>query len=301
MPCTTLFTEKHRVRSLVASLVIIVATLTLTVDSALAAAKTLMMNPVRIVFTDRQRTMNAHISNPTQEPVTYAISTVTMRKDAKGQFSEAVTETEEERAIRSMVRFSPRRATIEPGKRQVVKLMVNKPSNLQPGEYQTRLRLSPQPSEHKNADPGPGALVKRQSKIELEIIVDSTFPIVIQHGDIAAQVAPVAVSVKQAPESPSGMAAEVKLSRSGTASSFGSVRLHYIPTNNPKGIREIGFVQGMSIYLPETERAISIPLANISRPELAAGTVRVSYLPGTGSNNPRGQSGQQVVKDFPLR
>jgi len=298
MLSTPMFTGKQRVLSIVSLLVVISLVQAALIDSAMAAAKSLMLSPVRVIFTDRQRSADVHVINPSQESITYAISTVTMRKDAKGDLREVTNETEAERTIKNMIRFSPRRATIEPGKRQVVKLMVNKPSDLPPGEYQVRLRLSPQPAAPKTGDAAPP---QHGSNIALEIIVDSTFPIIIQHGDIAAEVAPVALSVKQTAESPSGIAAEVKLSRSGNASAFGNVRLQYIPTNNPKATREIGHAQGVAIYLPEAERKMIIPLNNITRQELATGTVRASYQPDTGSNNPRDAIGQTSVKDFPLR
>jgi len=296
---TPLFIGKQRLMPMVASLTIGVLVLLTLADSALAATRTLMLNPTRLIFTDRQRTMDVHVVNPTQETITYSIATITMRKDAKGELREATNETEAERSIRNMIRYSPRRATIEPGKRQIIKLMVNKPSDLPQGEYQTRLQLSPQVDKQTNT--GPGVKVQGGSMINLDIIVNSTFPIIIQHGGIAAEVAPVALAVKPMTESPSGMAAEVKFSRSGNASAFGNIRLHYVPANDPKAIREIGKMLGMAIYLPETERTMPIPLENISRQELASGTVRVSYQASTGSNNPREQSGQQSVKDFPLR
>lgn len=296
---TSLFIGKQRLVPMVASLAIAGFVLLTLADSALAATRTLMLNPVRLIFTDRQRTMDVHVVNPTKETITYNIDTITMRKDAKGELREVTNETEAERSIRNMIRYSPRRATIEPGKRQIVKLMVNKPSDLPQGEYQTRLKLSPQVDKQMNTVPS----VKAQggSMINLDIIVNSTFPIIIQHGGIAAEVAPVALAVKPMAESPSGMAAEVKFSRSGNASAFGNIRLHYVPANDPKAIREIGKMLGMAIYLPETERTMPIPLENISRQELASGTVRVSYQASTGSNNQREQSGPKSVKDFPLR
>lgn len=272
--------------------------LALSAESALAAARALMLNPVRVIFTDRQRTMEVHVANPSQETVTYAIGIVTMRKDAHGQLREVTDETEAERQVRSMIRYAPRRATIEPGKRQVVKLMVNKPADLPAGEYQTRLKLSPLPAA---SAPSPSAEAARGgTALNLEILVDSTFPIIIQHGNIAATVNPVALVLKQAADSPSGMVAEVRFSRSGNGSAFGNVFVQHLPANNPKAAREIGQVQGMVIYLPEAERTMRIPLANISRQELAAGTLRVSFVPGTGSTSGREQPGQRSSRDFPL-
>lgn len=268
-------------------------------DTAQALTKMLMMNPVRIIFTERQRAVTAHVVNTSEVPITYAISLVTMRKGANGKLYEPETETDREQMIKKMIRFSPRRATIASGKRQVVKLMVRKSKDLPPGEYQTRLRLHPLVTDDSTSPKVyNGETAGRM--IQLDLIVDSTFPIIIQHGGVKADVAVQAIAVRDFPQAPAGIAADVSFSRNGDGSSFGDVALYFTPNDHSKESRGIGRLQGLAIYLPDTEKILTIPLTGISRQELSTGTVRVRYRPSTGRVERRKQnhSSQEVVRDF---
>jgi len=268
-------------------------------DTSLAAAKSLMITPIRAIFTDRQRTVDLHVSNPGEEPITYAVSLVTMRTDKDGQFKEVLTETDEDRLVKSMVRFAPRRATIEPGKRQILKLMVRKPQDLPPGEYQTRLKLSPQPSNQQDQKHQTDSASSKKVSFDIEILVNSTFPIIIQNGDIAPEVTPLACSLQKS-NGPNGLAAEVKLGRNGKGSAFGNVALQFIPANNPKAIRQIGLLEDMAIGIPKTEETFTVPLSDISRQELLSGAVRVSFQP-KGNSDRQSRTTLGPTKDFPVR
>ena len=101
---------------------------------ALAATKMLLLNPTRVIFSENTRAVEVHVGNVGKEPVAYTIDLVTMRRDKAGNLREVEQESAEERLVKEMIRFAPRRATIEPGKRQVVKLMLRAPGDLPAGE-----------------------------------------------------------------------------------------------------------------------------------------------------------------------
>jgi hypothetical protein len=267
-------------------------------DIASGATKMLLLNPVRAIFTDRQRAVNVHVINSSDENITYTIALVTMRKDQKGNLYEPETETEQEKLIKSMIRFSPRRATIEPGKRQVLKLMVRKPKDLPTGEYQTHIRLSPDPKQVASNRKSQENL--SQEILKLDIIVNSAFPIIIQHGDNQSDVNPIALSLTEFPQAPAGIAANVSFTRKGEFSTFGDVFLYYIPSDNPKNKKKIGTALGMAVYIPETTRTLTVPLSDITQQELANGTIRVSYNPNRGVVERRKKRRQMKSKDFPL-
>ncbi len=270
-------------------------------DACLAATKTLLLTPIRAIFTDRQRSVDIHVNNTGKESVSYVISLVTMRKDKDGQLREVQTATEAEQLVKSMVRFSPRRATIEPGKRQIVKLMVRKPQDLPPGEYQTRLSLSPQPDNSpKQASQVGVSSSDGKSAFNIDILVTSTIPVVIQNGDIAPQVTPLAFSLQKSAKGSTELMAEVKFDRSGLGSAFGNVNLEYLPANNPKAARQIGYTEGLTIYIPDTEGTVTVPLTGVSRQELSSGSVRVSFLPNTGSGDKPAKGTPGNTKEFPL-
>lgn len=269
---------------------------------ALAGTKQLMMSPLRMVFTDRQRAISAHVSNTSNESINYRISLVTMRKGPDGRFYEPVTETQEEQMVKKMIRFAPRRATIAPGTRQVVKLMLRKPKDLPPGEYRTRLLLSPQQTSGSGSTQSSSG-GERKASIQMSLIVNSSFPIIIQHGGLTADVAPQSIAIKDFPQSPSGIAAEVSFSRSGDGSAFGDVFLRFTPNDNSEESREIGRALGLAIYLPDTKKNLTVVLNGITRQEFSKGTVRVVYRPSTGVAEKRKlkHSSQEVARDFTMR
>ncbi len=190
------------------------------VDTTIAATKMLMMNPVRAIFTDRLRTVNVHVINNAEESITYNISLVTLRKGPDGAFNEiTANESEHEKMIKRMIRYSPRRATIGPRKRQVIKIMVRKPQDLPAGEYITYLKLSPigqDPALEKGK-------ASQKEMIHIDVLVNSTFPIIIQHGELASEVTPLSLKIDTFDKTPSSLAARVHFSRKGALSSFGNV------------------------------------------------------------------------------
>ena len=300
-----MFTELLWQRGRLMPLFFLLATLGLLlviglVDLSQAATKNLMVAPVRAVFTDRQRAAEIRISNISEESITYSISTVTMRRDEDKQLYRVddEMETEDERLVRDMIRFSPRRATIEPGQQQFIKLMVRKPQDLPPGEYRTRLSISPL------ADPGlqqrdlSDIPSEEQLAIVVEVLVTSTIPLIIQHGDIAPEVTPLALSLPSQTADSENPRATVRLGRSGEGSAFGRLMLYHLPAGNPRGGRQVvGYLDGAVIYQPETEREFSVPLRDVSSRDLSSGTLRVEYLSDIGA---RGSSEAAAFKDFPL-
>lgn len=270
-----------------------ILTVLATVDRGHAATKQLLLTPVRAIFTDRQRSVAIHVNNSGQETISYKISLVTMRKDKDGQLREVQVETDEEKMIKDMIRLSPKRATIKSGERQIVKLMVRKPENLPEGEYQTRLRFSPLASSPQSGSGG-----HKGTTVNVEMLVSSTIPVVIQHGNVTPEVTPADLKVVPGRQKGSDLQAELRLKRQGKGSAFGVVSLDYIPANNPKSLRRIGNQEGVVIYLPETERKIIVPLHDISRQELSSGKVRVSFRHDTGSGYKRKAASPNSIKDF---
>lgn len=268
--------------------------------SAQAATKMLMLSPVRAIFTERERAMAVSVSNSSQEPVNYTVSLITMHKDKSGALREVSEENEAERLAKSMIRFAPRRATIAPGTRQVVKLMVQKPADLPPGEYQTRLQFTPV-ADKGGADRAPSPAGAEKAQFEIDILVASSIPVVIQHG-VSAEVTPINCVVKKSAQPPAALMADVTLARSGEASGFGNLILSHASGRDPQGFREIARVQGMAFYRPDREQTVSVSLPGLTAQALAAGTLRVAFEPDTGAGvKKRGKEGATTVKDFPVR
>ncbi len=275
------FTRPRKCISLLGASILILFCLTQT-SRAVTNTKMLMLYPLRTIFTDKQRSLNTYVINRGNEVITYSISLVTMREDSNGQLYEPATETQQEKFIKSLIRYSPRRATIQPEKRQLVKMMVRKPKDLPMGEYKTFVRLTPHPSPTKDSPEQVQRNENDSPKINVELLVSSSMPIIIQHGIGMGEITPHSIQLTQTADHPSGVAAKITLQRAGKGSAFGHVYLDYIPKDAPGNPREIGRIQGLAFYQPETEKTLTVPLKDTSRQQLKKGSIRVRFVPSTG-------------------
>ncbi len=278
------------------SVLVLALLLVFNCDFAQASTLSLLLSPVRIIFSDRQRVVTAHVINSGNEEITYTISLVTMRKGPEGEFFQPRVETDEELLAKSLVRFSPRRATIGPRQRQVVKLMIRKPKDLLPGEYQTRLLLSPQTKAKETVTDKNSASTEKGIGINIEYIVNTSVPIIIQHGGISAEVTPVAVDFKELSRATSGLAAEILLTRNGDASSFGNLYVHYLSKNGKE--KRIGHIQGAAIYIPMTKKTFIVPLENVTPQDLTSGSIRIDYHSSVGRPDKRKKTDKISSKTF---
>ncbi len=265
-----------------------------------AATRMLLINPTRVIFSESTRAMEVHVGNVGKEPVAYTIDLVTMRRDKDGNLREVEQESAEERLVKDMIRFAPRRATIEPGKRQVVKLMLRKPGDLPPGEYQTRLRFTPQASTPEAlAAPKGGSAGK--TSVQLNVLVASTIPIIIQHGITGSEATPVALTLKNLGQGGSELAAEVQFTRSGVGSVFGEATVSLVPAAASQKAQVIGKATGIALYAPDKEHRVLIPLKGIKRAALAGGTLRVSFRPQGSVLGGRERQGAEKTLVVPVR
>ncbi len=252
-----------------------------------AAPKTLMINPFRVVFEGRTRTATVNVANTNPTAVRYRVSLVTMKKNAKGGLTEVEAETYADKLAKSLIRFSPRQALIQPGQRQVVKLMVRKPADLPFGEYQTRLKFmpiagkDPKTAENNAESAGP--------KLDIDLIVGVTIPVVVQHGQVNTHVVPSDLSIKPYPKVPSGYIAEVSLLRTGDYSAFGDIIVRYLGKSG--GNRVIAKGEDVGIYIPDAVRTVALPVELPKDLDFISGKIRVEFLHNK-------QIGRPPVKSF---
>lgn len=250
-------------------------TLMINVEWSQASSTTLMINPIRVVFEGRHRTAKVNVANPNPVPVRYRISLVNMHNNNAENMAATKNVNEWNAFIKSMIRFSPRQATIDPGTRQVVKLMVRKPPDLPQGEYQIRLQFMPlaEPVDVEKSENGTGS-GKKQFNVDL--IVGVTIPIIIQHGKINTEIKPVNLVLIEYPQVPSGLAADITLSRSGDYSAFGDVVVkHFDAADGNNQI--VGEGKGIGVYFPDTHRKFTLPLQDLEKIDLKSGKLRVEF------------------------
>ncbi len=269
-------------------------------SGAQAASKSLMCTPIRLIFTERQRAITAQVINQSDEAIRYSIALVTMREGNDGRLYEPEQETEEELRNKKLIRFSPRRATIGPQQSQTVKLMVRKPKDLPPGEYRTYLQLRPHPSTSQEQ----AEEVQRGNNLDanIEIIVNSTFSIIIQHELPMGEMRLDDMQFKGTGQRQNQPQVALTLSRKGEASAFGNIFLDYLPEDPSTDSVEVGRVIGLALYAPDTRKEVTIPLqSDIPVQQLKKGKIRVTFQPSTGKFSRRQRNdNQRIYRDFSL-
>ena len=126
----------------------------------------LLIAPTKLEMGGRKRSETLTVKNQAAERTTYRLKMVApLDSDQGGDASE-------------WVRFSPRRISLNPGESQVVRVLVRKPADLEPGDYTARLLIQAIPTA------APKAQTQETQKgleIQLTIVYGVTVPILIDH------------------------------------------------------------------------------------------------------------------------
>jgi hypothetical protein len=233
------------------------------------AAAELLIAPTRVVLTPATRSAELVLVNKGTETAAFRLALENRRMRADGALEAADTPQPGESFAADKLRFSPRQLVLEPGARQVVRIMATAPADLAPGEYRSHLRLMSAPvSAGRSQVPAPAGTDNSLS-IELIAIRSLTVPVILRIGTLAASVTVDAAKLSGAPESQ----LVVKLARQGTRSTYGDISLTVEGEKQPAWL-----VRGVAIYTPNPSRDVILPLPAEVRARLAGKRVRISYV-----------------------
>ncbi len=226
-------------------------------QTLLAESSSVLLKPSRILFEGKTRTATVKIINPNKVATKYKISLISIRMNSEGNKYEVEVPSKEDIFARDLIRFSPRRATIEPNTWQTVRLMVRKPKNLAPGEYRSQLKVIPIPNPTIDSKDN-----KKESKgisVKINMVFSISIPVIVRHGVAEVQVIPnppIIVSEKDK------YYLETRLDRKGLFSAFCDVTAFFIPAGQKTKRIEIGRREAISIYTDNDYQIVQIPLEN---------------------------------------
>lgn len=220
--------------------------------SALAGPGDLLVAPVRVVFEGRERIAEVTLVNKGQDRATYRIGFENRRMHRDGSFEAIDEPAAGERFAEDLVRYAPRRVTLEPNAPQTLRLMLRKPSSLEAGEYRSHLHFSAVPDESRANSIETTEENDVDLSIKLTPVYGLTIPIIVRHGAITANAAFGDARIK---ETPRGAAIEVVLKRGGDMSLYGDIAVMAGDEKTPITIK-----RGVAVYTPNAERIVNIPL-----------------------------------------
>jgi P pilus assembly chaperone PapD len=235
------------------------------------AAGDLLVAPTRIVL-DGLRGTEVILNNIGNETATYRISLELRRMNPDGSFVDITPENANEREKRALevISYAPRRVVLPPNQPQAIRVGVRAPDGLADGEYRAHLLFraipSAKPVVKSGAQPSQGV------SISLTPIYGVTIPVIVRQGQLKAT---AGIADPQIVTTDSGPALKVKLTRTGTKSVYGRIRVL------KPGLDKPAFeARGVAVYADNSERSVILPLSNGLEKSLL-GPATVQYLDET--------------------
>lgn len=221
----------------------------------------LLVAPTRAVLEGRHRAAEITLSNRGQKATTYRIEFTHLRMDDSGKYIE-ISEEEAKTALPladSLLRYSPRQVTLEPGQSQIVKIVARKPQGLTEGEYISHLMFKGLPDASVGEDVEAANSPDNNISIRLIPVYGVSIPVIVRHGNLSA------VAGMNPPQR-TGNELAITLTRSGNRSLFGDL------TAEDANGRVVGQVRGVAVLVPNAKRTVKMTLSADAKAPL-----RVSY------------------------
>ena len=252
-----------------------------------AATANINISPKRVTFDRNTRSATVFVFNQGTAPATVDIALVDRIMLPNGQIVPAAEaesdaklkpELDQLKSAKTMTLVTPRRAVLEPGKGQTIRLRINPDANAA-GEFRTHLTVTTVPPRDVGLTAEQAA---NTAPNQLRFIITSTFgisiPVIIREGapDVRASIANARLTYANiSPDNvkPPQRTAVVDLDlvRQGASSLFGNVEIR---SAKAKGGDPLGVIRGVGVYPEIEKRSLEIPL---TRPPAAGEALEVTF------------------------
>jgi P pilus assembly chaperone PapD len=244
----------------------------------------LLVAPTRIILDGRKGT-EIVLNNIGDEPATYRISVEFRRMTADGRLEDVTDPTPQEKAAADMIIYAPRRVTLAPHEPQSIRLAARPPQGLPDGEYRVHLLFRAIPSA--TAVAAPAGEPPQGLSFQLTPIYGVTIPVIVRLGNLQAAAAISNVALEKSEGKP---VVALDLSRSGSRSTFGEVRVLKAGVKDPIAIQK-----GVAVYTEVGMRHLAIPVDDAYKGEIA-GPVTVQYVETYQDGNEKIAETQAVLR-----
>lgn len=233
---------------------------------ASAGVGDLLVAPTRLVL-DGRRGSEIVLNNIGDEPATYRVSVEFRRMKTDGSLEEVKAPTAAEQAAADMIVYAPRKVTLAPREPQAIRIAARAPQGLADGEYRVHLlfraippprAVAPQPDEK-----------PRGLQLQLIPVYGVTIPAIVRLGNLDVKAGIANVGLEQRDGKP---AIGLELSRTGSRSTFGEVRILRSGSKEPLGI-----LRGVAVYTEIGQRHVAVPVNEAFKGAIP-GPVTVQYV-----------------------
>ena len=225
----------------------------------------LLVAPTRIVL-DGRKGAEIILNNIGDEPATYRVSIEFRRMTEKGDLVDVTTPSAADKTAEDMIVYAPRKVTLAPHEPQAIRIAARPPQGLPDGEYRVHMLFRAIPP----ATPviQPAAQQAKGVQFQLTPIYGVTIPVIIRLGNLEAS---AGIANVQLERRDSGPAVGFDLTRTGTRSTYGEIRVLKAGVKDP-----VALMKGIAVYTEVPRRHVSIPLADAYKG--LSGPVTVEYI-----------------------
>ena len=243
-----------------------VYTTAITSAPATAGVGDLLVAPTRIILDGRKGT-DIVLSNIGDEPATYRISVEFRRMTTDGDLTDVTEPTAQEKAAADMIVYAPRRVTLAPNQPQSIRIAARPPQGLPDGEYRVHLLFRAIPP----ARPVTPAGAEKVEGLQFKLIpvYGVTIPVIVRLGNLEAKAGIANVALGSKDGKP---AVELDLSRAGSRSTFGEVRVLKAGVKDPIAVQK-----AVAVYTEVDKRHMAVSIAEAYKGQVA-GPVTVQYV-----------------------
>lgn len=235
---------------------------------AAAGVGDLLVAPTRIVLNGSRGTQII-LNNIGDDVATYRVSVELRRMTTDGSLVEVAAPSTAEKAAEDMILYAPRKITLPPNQPQTINIAARPSAGLPDGEYRAHLLFRAIPA------PRPVTTSTTPTKgisFALIPVYGVTIPVIVRLGNLQAKAGIANVHLARTEGRP---AVALDLSRSGSRSTFGEVRVMKAGVKDPLAIQ-----RGVAVYTEIGARNIVIPIDD-KLVGSASGPVTVQYVETT--------------------
>lgn len=252
--------------------------------SAFAQSTILFVSPSRVQIASDENIASINVANQSEEERRYDLTVVDQVMNEDGLTSRKETF---DYSAKRMLRFVPKRFTLKPGERQIVRVMARRPQDLPDGDYHSHLLFREVPLGQKSKADIEAERSEQKVQFEIRALYGIAVPVIVQKGAISSDIdLGNAYYVPASDGAPAHLA--VELERSGNAEGAGRLYVEYVPGEGGEPV-EVTPSLWIPIYREVDTLTKRIPLANL--PEgvnLSSGKIVLTLVEGADKREDEG-------------
>jgi P pilus assembly chaperone PapD len=236
----------------------------------------LLVSPTRLSFEGKDRVKELILINVTDKARSYRIEWEENTVDVRGNYK-AIPDNEITFASSPFIRYSPRQVTLQPGERQVIKLMLRRKSDMHLPEYRSHLKMTALPLRIEDEE----SQALEGIEFKIDVLTSYTIPVIVRTQEITSSVKVKSISVRVNEANKAFF--ELDIEKIGPTSVTGEIEISHVDPITGEG-KVVGILRGVNIFHEMQQRMVSIEWQGYSQPIM--GEFRITYK---GSSEQVGQ------------